>query len=476
MVVNLLQITGAVRDGSTKKLEKLLSILDQDRARDTSQKMLEGTRSIGESHESIESALEETSRALSCVRSVEETLARARSTLTSEFEARRSDRSELVALTALYDQTSQELDALRQREAELQRRLGSLEDALVELRAAKLQIELTASAREAEVSRLTTSLAAVRAESLEFKNSGDKAIAHAQRLEDDNGRLRVKVDETEVRRQQAEAQAATAVQARGLLDVERGVLERRVETIMGELSRASRAVADLEAQLAADKVRVRGLEVTAQSSSAEAERLGRLIEEQAEKMRSQVELAELRMATSQARTTRLEEDNAELGRQLQESIARDRNADRENGELKLRLKQAEDQIASLASDLTVTRKELASVEVARAAAVDRSDRLAETSEARLADVQRLEEQVEVLNSRYDGLAHDMIKERSSADARAKTLSAAVERERSERHLASGALEAARKDRARLHLEVLKTGRGVNVPVPVPEDVLEEHAS
>jgi crescentin len=470
--VNLLQITGAVRDSSTKKLEKLLSILDQEKQRDISQKMLDGTRSIGESHETIESALEETSRALSHVRSVEETLARARSTLADEFEARRSDRSELVALTALYEQTQGENEGLRQREADLQRRLGAVEDALAEVRAAKMQIELTASAREAEVSRLTTSLSAARSEAQDFKSSNDKAIAHAQRLEDDNGRLRAKVDEVETRRQESEAQAATAVQARNLLDVERGVLERRVEAIMGELSRATRQIADLEAAQAADKVKVRGLEAAAQSAAAEGERLNRQLEEQQEKARSQLEIVELRMETAQARTTRLEQDNADLSRQLQESLTRDRSSERENGEVKLRLKQAEEQIEGLAEELVNARKELAMVEAARAAAVDRSERLSEAAEARQADIQRLEEQVEVLNKRYEGLAEDLVKERSAADARAKTLSAAVERERSERHLASGALEAARKDRARLHLEVLKTNRGTSVPEQSPLELQE----
>ena len=414
--MNLLQITGAVRDGGSKKLEKLLATLDQDRARNTSQRVLEGTRQIGESHESITAALEEANRALPSVRGAEEALGRARTALSGEFEARRTDRSELVAMTALVEQTTEELGGVRQREAELQRRLSPTEDALAESRA---------------------------------------------------GRLQAEVEDTEVRRQEAETQAASSLQARNLMDVEKGVLERRVESLTGEFNRASRTVADLESQLAGEKSRARTLEATAQSASAEAERLGRQLEEQAEKSRSQLEMAELRMETAQARTLRLEEDNAELTRQLRDAVARDRLGERDSGEMKLRLKQAEDQIASLAADLLVARKDLASVEAARAAAVDRSDRLTETAEARLADIQRLEQQIEVVNGRYDLLVQEANNERAAADVRAKTLSAAIERERSERHLASGALEAARKDRARLHMEVLKSGRGNQTPAEAP---------
>jgi chromosome segregation ATPase len=222
--VNLLQITGAVREGGAKKLEKLLATLDQERARSTSEKMLEGTRSIGESHESISAALEEANRALASVRGAEETLGRARSTLAGEFEARRADRSELVAVTALLEQTSEELGETRQREAELQRRMAALEDGLAESRAGKLQVELLASSREAEVARLNTALNASRAEGAELRTNGERAVAHAQRLEDDNGRLRTKLEEGEVRRQEAEAQTPEAIQARTLMEDERGVL------------------------------------------------------------------------------------------------------------------------------------------------------------------------------------------------------------------------------------------------------------
>jgi crescentin len=472
--VNLLQITGNVRDTSAKKLEKLLSTLDRDRARSVSDKMLEGTRSIGESHETIASAMEEAGRALSVVRAVEDTLAQARTALAQEFEARRADRSELVALTALFEQTGQELTSVRQNEAEMLRRLTLSDDALAETRAAKLQVELHASAKEAEVTRLNGALSSAKAEAAEYKTVGDQAQARAQRLEDDNARLRAKMDELEARRQEAEAQAAAAVQAHSLLDVERGVLDRRVESMTGELNRTSRIIADLEGQLSAEKVRSNGLETQAQHARAEADRLTRAIEDQGEKMRAELETLQLRLDTAQARAQRLESDNADLSRQLQEAVARDRVAERDIGETKLRLKQSDDQLATLAADLTAARKELAGVEAARAAAVERSERLSETSEGRMADIRRLEEQIEVLQGRLTAQTAEMVAERAQVDGQLKSLLAAVERERNERHLETGALAAARKDRARLHLEVLKTNRGLGL-TETAEQALEESA-
>ena len=469
--MNILQITSNKRENGSKKLEKLLANLDRDKARTVSEKMLEGTRCIGESHESIAGALEEATRVLGLVRSVEETLGRANATLAEEFEQRRADRSELVALTALYEQSGQEVAAGRQREAELQRRLVLNEDALNEVRAGKLQLERSAAAKEAEVSRLNGLLASARAEAAEFKSSSEQAQARGQRLDEENERLRAKIDELEARRQEADAQAASAVQAHSLLEVARGVLDRRIEALTADLNRSGRTVADLEGQLAAEKTRSRGFEASALAAQAEAERVGRALEEQGEKTRAEIETLELRMETAKARAARLEIDNAELSRRLQDATGRERATDRELGETRLRLQQSDEQLAALTADLTTARKELAAVEGARAAAVERSERLGETAEGRLTDIQRLLEQIEVLQGRLDGMNMELAEERAAADGRASALTAAVERERSERQLTSGALEAARRDRARLQLEVLKTGIGQSSA----EQILEEEA-
>jgi len=470
--MNILQIAGVSRDNGAKKLEKLLASLDRERAREVSDKVQEGGRSIGERHETITSALEEAASALTCIRGVEAALDRARKNLGQEFETRRADRAEIVALNALLEQTGQELAAAWKQESDLQARLNTTESALAEIRSQRLELETLANARLADIGRLTGELASCRTDIGELRNSLDQAGVRVQRLEEDNARLRGKIEETEGRRQEAEAQAAAAVQARGLLDVERGVLEHKVESLTADVSRAARTVADLEAQVAAEKARGRGLEATAQTAQAELERLHRTAEEQAERARAQVETAELRLATAQARAVRLEEESAALGQSLAEASARERVIERDAGELKLRVERSDEQAGRLAADLTLARKELADVESARAAAVERADRMTELSESRLADAKRLDEQVDVLQSRIETLEAELVKERLAADERTKALIVSVERERSERSIVAGALEAARKGRARLHLEMLKVSGGRPVAGDFGEDAPE----
>src|SRR5476649_1731798 len=52
------------RDTGSKRLERLLSTLDRDRVREVTDKVLEGTRSIGERHETISSTLQDAAAAL----------------------------------------------------------------------------------------------------------------------------------------------------------------------------------------------------------------------------------------------------------------------------------------------------------------------------------------------------------------------------------------------------------------------------
>lgn len=410
---------------------------------------------------------------MTCIRGVEATLERARKSLGQEFEQGRADRAEIVALNALLEQTGQDLSAAWAREGELQSRLNATDAALAEARAQRLEMETLANARLAENGRLSGDLQSVRGEAGELRASLEQATGRVQRLEEDNIRLRAKVEELELRRQEAESQGIAAIQAKGLLEVEHGVLERRVESLNGELSRSTRTIADLEAQLSAEKAKGRGLETAAQNAAAEIERINRLSDEAAHHAKAEIETAELRLQTAQARAARVEEENAEFVSKLAEATARDRAAEREVGELKLRLERSEEQISRLSADLIAARQERAGVEAARTAAVERADRMAELAQSREAEVGRLDEQVDVLQSRIAALEADIMKEKMAAAERVKALSASVERERSERSVVTGALEAARKGRARLHLEMLKVNRGRPVALEAADEASED---
>ena len=467
--MSILNLGGLAKEGGQRRLERLLGNLDREKVRDVTDRVLEGTRTIGERHESITSALEDATHSLAQLKTVEEGLERARRALEVEFETRREERSENVALNALLDHYRQELTTAGARESELLSRLNACEVSIQDLRAGKATAESEASNRQADVTRLNASFNSARAEASELRALLDQASKQLSLAKDDNGGLHVRLDEAESRRQEAEAKTVSLTQTVAMIEAERGALERRTESQTTETARLGRAVAELEGRLSAEQTRSRTFEAAAQAAEAAAARLSQAMEEQASNTKVHLETADMRLETAQARASRLEAENADLNGRLQEASARDRTTTRELGDTRQWLERSEERVRTLEADLTTARQDLLATDAARAASVDRAERLNETLNGRQSDISRMEDQTGSLQQRISALEDELSAERASGAERVRTLNEVIERERSEHSIAQGALDAVRKDRARLHLELLKRSRRA----PGPDEILAD---
>ena len=469
--MSILNITG-LKEGGSRRLERLLSSLDRERVRDVTDRVIEGTRVIGERQESIAGALEDATLALSQLRTVELGLDRARKAIDQEFETRRDERSENVALSALLDHVRQELASAGEREVDLQGRLDSAEADLERALAGKSDAEGLAASRQADIGRLATSFNSARNEAAELRMVLDQATKQLALLKEDSANLHSRLDEAEARRQEADAKAASLVQALAMAEAERGALERRAESQTTETARLGRSVAELEGRLSAEQTRTRTLDAAVQGAEAAAARLSQAMEEQDANTRVHLETADLRLETAQARSARLEAENADLSGRMQEAIARDRAIVRELADSRQWHERAEERVKTLEGELTAVRQELNAADGGRSGALERIERLSLTLDSRQADLQRLETQNEVLQQRIASLESELAAERSAAVERARDLGEVIERERTDHSIAQGALDAARKDRARLHLELLKVSRRR----PGPDEVVVDFDS
>ena len=467
--MSILNLGSMSKEGGSRRLERLLGSLDREKVRDVADRVLEGTRTIGERHETITSALEDAAHAMSQLKVVEEGLERARRSLDVEFETRREERSENVALNALLDHYRQELTSAGTRESDLLSKLNATEVLAQDLKGGKASAETDANNRQAEVTRLNASFNSARAEASELRALLDQASKQLTLTKDDNGGLHTRLDEAEARRQEAEAKAVSLAQTLAMIEAERGALERRAETQTTETARLGRAVAELEGRLSAEQTRSRTFEAAVQAAEAASARLTQAMEEQAANTKVHLETADMRLETAQARASRLEAENADLNGRIQEATAKDRVTSRELTDTRQWLDRSEERVKGLETDLTAARQELLAAEAARSAAVDRGERLTETLNGRQTDIIRLDDQSTSLQHRIASLEDELNSERASGAERARALSEVIERERSEHSIAQGALDSVRKDRARLHLELLKRTRRN----PGPDEVLAE---
>ena len=467
--MSILNLGSMSKEGGSRRLERLLGGLDREKVRDVADRVLEGTRTIGERHETITSALEDASHALSQLKVVEEGLERARRSLDVEFETRREERSENVALNALLDHYRQELTSAASRESELLSKLNACEVSIQDLKAGKAVAESDAANRQAEVTRLNASFNSARAEASELRALLDQASKQLGQTKDDNGALHTRLDEAEARRQEAESKTVSLAQTLAMIEAERGALERRAESQTSETARLGRAVAELEGRLSAEQTRSRSFEAAVLAAESASARLTLALEEQAANTKVHLETADMRLETAQARASRLEAENADLNGRIQEATSRDRVTSRELTDARQWLERAEERIRTMEADLTGVRQELLAAEAARSAAVDRAERLTETLNGRQSDLVRLGDQSGALQHRIAALEEELAAERASGAERARALNEVIERERSEHSIAQGALDSVRKDRARLHLELLKRTRRN----PGPDEILAE---
>ncbi len=93
------------------------------------------------------------------------------------------------------------------------------------------------------------------------------------------------------------------------------------------------------------------------------------------------------------------------------------------------------------------------VEKARAALAERTNATTKTLKAREAALVRAEEKIAALTERYGHLEADVQVIRTGIEKRVEELNSALQRERMEHAMVAGALEATRKDNARLQSEV-----------------------
>jgi chromosome segregation ATPase len=453
--MSILNLGGFTREGGLRRVDKLLGNLDRDQVREVADRVLEGTRTIGERHEAITSALEDATVALSQFKAAEAGLERARRALEVEFETRREERSENVALNALLEHFRKELAAAAVREGDLLSRVNTAEASLNHTNLQKSDLEADLAVRQAEVLRLTGSFNAARSETVELRGQLEHAQKQLSQTQEDNAGLNARLDEAEARRQEAEAKAASSTQSLSVVEAERGALERRAEAQTSEVGRLGRAVAELEGRLSAEQTRSRTLDAAVQAAEAAAARLTQALDEQATTTKVHLETADMRLETAQARSVRLEAENADLTGKVQEATVRDRVASRELADAKQWRERADERVKTVETELSGVREELLASEAARTAALERADRLGETLAGRQSDLRRMEEQLSALQKRVTSLEEDLSNEHAASAGRVRALTEVIERERSEHSIAQGALDAVRKDRARLHLELLK---------------------
>jgi len=115
---------------------------------------IESTQAIGQRYETIHGGLDSIGRVMEHLKAIEPLIAEIRGPVGQEFEARRAEHAELIALRANFDQAQRQIAQIQAEEREVSARLAAAETALGESEARRQNQDVTLEDNALEIDRL----------------------------------------------------------------------------------------------------------------------------------------------------------------------------------------------------------------------------------------------------------------------------------------------------------------------------------
>ncbi|MDO9439315.1 MAG: hypothetical protein Q7T73_00345, partial [Beijerinckiaceae bacterium] len=144
--------------------------------------------------------------------------------------------------------------------------------------------------------------------------------------------------------------------------------------------------------------------------------------------------------------------------------------DRKSVEATISRNNAEKRLAQIEASHEQRERQIKDLEQARVALTERNNAMTKTLKARETALARADEKIGSLTERNGHLEADVQVSRTNIEKRVEDLNSALQRERMERSVVEGALEAARKDNSRLQSEVAALRSTLRRGVPLVEEV------
>ena len=249
-----------------------------------------------------------------------------------------------------------------------------------------------------------------------------------------------------------EAEIVAARQKIALSDDEKRSLQTALDQTLSEVSRISRQVTDSNHALATAQTRRAQLETSYADAEGERRRLVAALDEANERHRAESSTQTMRLDALQSRAAMAEKLLAEARTNLTARADEIRSFERKMTDATIARSAAEKKLAQIESTQQAQERQTNDLEQARAALLERNTALGKNMRTRETELARAEEKIQSLNDLIARLETDIQTGRSRMDKRIEEMNALLEHERMDRAVAEGALEATRKDNARLQRE------------------------
>ena len=394
---------------------------------------------IGERFETIQDSLDQLTDMARRFGTFESLLGQLRDPLEAEFRSRRDNHVELINLRSANAETGGRLEILNAEARRLADALAEAEARADELAARNGEQAGALQEIRVETDRLRSELSTAIAKVEALESAERVASQRIRELEQDQEALRIQLKQAETLRDEADAGRSQTLRDRALVQEENVVLRRRTDEVSAEIAALARTAAANESLLATERAR-------AASDQSETARALRALENQTESSRAEIASLTSRLETATARANGLETLNTDQATRLSELQSGSHGVERRAEQLQTSLDRALERIRGFEIEAEEARQRLATMEVARLAAVDRAETLAKAATTHEKAIARAEDRMVKIQAKLTAAQDESHAKGQAAIQQAAALRAELEGAKAEAAISAAALDAARRER------------------------------
>jgi chromosome segregation ATPase len=410
-----------------------------------------GTR-LGAENEALRSLVVEAARKVEDLDNLKLAFGRIIDPLQRTLQALEQEKAKNASLFSSLTESRTAVDGLRENLQQSEKTAASLSATNEKLQLDIEQLRQSVSGLEStrielinETSLKNTQIAELESR-LSAESIGRQALADEHRIVTDQAQSAAK------RLGTLETEIVAARQKIALSDDEKHSLQNALDQTLSEVSRASRQLTDTNNALAAAQTRRAQLESSFAEAEGERMRLVAALDEANERHRSESSAQAMRLEALQSRAATAEKLLVEARANLTARADEIRSFERKLTDTTIARNAAEKKLAQIEGAQQTQERQIKDLEQARAALLERNTALGKNMRTRETELARAEEKIQSSNDLIARLEADIQASRARAEKRIEELNALLEHERMDRSVAEGALEATRKDNARLQRE------------------------
>jgi crescentin len=380
-----------------------------------------------------------------------------------EFETEKADK---INLQAALSNTRTAYGKLRNEVSDLEKKAGALERESDQLRKDLAFADNAAKALETIRGELTTEIAQRRAQIADLEGRLNQETVETKSLRDENDRLKTRQMTVDKHIVQVEAEINALRQKLVLADDEKRALTVAFEKSAGDVQRLARKLAETENQLSATHSRLRNTESSLAEVTSERGRLSAALEEATERHAGEITKQQMRFDALQARSNATDRLLTEAREHLSARSEDVRVMERRLSETTLERDNLATRLSTAETELFQREAAARDAETSRTALLDRAGALAKAYNTKEAELGQAQEAIKTLTEKVAFLGDEAGKRQQNVEQEIEEINEALRREKVERAVVEGALEAARKDFSRLMRELMALEQQRNAREPL----------